>query len=225
MTAEMYNLYFECDICNCAYHDFQNCAKMHVKVGKGNFAYIFSCHNILVLYIFHHAILLFLFPLSLYNTVKKSCQIVYSKPPFSIMLSCLVSVFHHVMLFWSLCFHHVIPFWCFIFCSTKLLYRSLFFICHIMLVIFVRQYHFMYKCLFPPCHKLFAMPYCYNVYKIKHFIDVYIVILFWESHIIFYHMFLCLWSEILLFHKLIYDIAPGSFLIGWDVAVRLWRHR
>ena len=40
-----------------------------------------------------------------------------------------------------------------------------------------------------------------------------------------YHMFLRLWSEISLFHKLIYDIAPGRFLIGWDVAVRLWRHR
>ena len=40
-----------------------------------------------------------------------------------------------------------------------------------------------------------------------------------------YHMFLRLWSEISLFHKLIYDIAPGSILIGWDVAVHLWRHR
>ena len=30
----------------------------------------------------------------------------------------------------------------------------------------------------------------------------------------FYHMFLRLWSEISLFHKLIYDIAPGSILIG-----------
>ena len=38
-------------------------------------------------------------------------------------------------------------------------------------------------------------------------------------------MFLRLWSEISLFHKLIYDIAPGSFLIGWDVAVGLWRYR
>ena len=34
-----------------------------------------------------------------------------------------------------------------------------------------------------------------------------------------------LWSEISLFHKLIYDIAPGSILIGWNVAFRLWRHR
>ena len=40
-----------------------------------------------------------------------------------------------------------------------------------------------------------------------------------------YHMFLRLWSEISLFHKLIYDIAPGSILIGWNVAVRLWHHR
>ena len=40
-----------------------------------------------------------------------------------------------------------------------------------------------------------------------------------------YHMFLDLWSEITLFHKLIYDIAQGSILIGLDVAVRLWRHR
>ena len=30
----------------------------------------------------------------------------------------------------------------------------------------------------------------------------------------FYHMFLGLWSEISLFHKLIYDIAQGSILIG-----------
>ena len=30
----------------------------------------------------------------------------------------------------------------------------------------------------------------------------------------FYHMFLRLWSEISLFHESIYDIAPGSFLIG-----------
>ena len=29
-----------------------------------------------------------------------------------------------------------------------------------------------------------------------------------------YHMFLRLWSEISLFHKLIYDIAPGRILIG-----------
>ena len=38
-------------------------------------------------------------------------------------------------------------------------------------------------------------------------------------------MFLRLWSEISLFHKLIYDIAPGSILIGWDIAIHLWRHR
>ena len=38
-------------------------------------------------------------------------------------------------------------------------------------------------------------------------------------------MFLGLWSEISLFHKLIYDIAQGSILIGLDVAVCLWRHR
>ena len=39
-----------------------------------------------------------------------------------------------------------------------------------------------------------------------------------------YHMFLGLWSEIWLFHKLIYDIAQGSILIGSDVEVRLrWR--
>ena len=44
-------------------------------------------------------------------------------------------------------------------------------------------------------------------------------------HKLIYHIFLRLWSEISLFHKLIYDIAPGSFLIGWDVAVRLWRLR
>ena len=31
-------------------------------------------------------------------------------------------------------------------------------------------------------------------------------------------MFLRLWSEISLFHKLIYDIAPRSILIGWDIA-------
>ena len=36
-----------------------------------------------------------------------------------------------------------------------------------------------------------------------------------------YHMFLGLWSEISLFHKLIYDIAQGSILIGLDVAVCL----
>ena len=45
------------------------------------------------------------------------------------------------------------------------------------------------------------------------------------GHIYFYHMFLCLWSEISLFHELIYDIAPGSFLIGLKVDVCLWRHR
>ena len=37
----------------------------------------------------------------------------------------------------------------------------------------------------------------------------------------FYHMVLDLWSEISLFHKLIYDIAQGSILIGLDVAVHL----
>ena len=37
----------------------------------------------------------------------------------------------------------------------------------------------------------------------------------------YYHMFLRLWSEISLFHKLIYDIAQGSSLIGRDDAVRL----
>ena len=40
-----------------------------------------------------------------------------------------------------------------------------------------------------------------------------------------FHMFLSLWNEISLFHKLIYDIVQGSILIGWDVAVRLWCHR
>ena len=40
-----------------------------------------------------------------------------------------------------------------------------------------------------------------------------------------YHMFLGLWSEISLFHKLIYDMAQGSILIGLNIAVRLWRHR
>ena len=34
-------------------------------------------------------------------------------------------------------------------------------------------------------------------------------------------MFLGLWSEISLLHKLIYDIAQGSILIGLNVAVRL----
>ena len=37
-----------------------------------------------------------------------------------------------------------------------------------------------------------------------------------------YHMFLCLLSEILLFHKLIDDTAPGSVLIGWYIAVRIF---
>ena len=32
-------------------------------------------------------------------------------------------------------------------------------------------------------------------------------------HKLIYHMILHLWSEISLFHKLIYDIAPGSILI------------
>ena len=41
----------------------------------------------------------------------------------------------------------------------------------------------------------------------------------------YYHMFLGLLSEISLFHKLIYDIAQGSILTGWNVAVRLRRHR
>ena len=36
-----------------------------------------------------------------------------------------------------------------------------------------------------------------------------------------YHMILHLWSEISLFHKLIYDIAPGSILIDREVVVRL----
>ena len=40
-----------------------------------------------------------------------------------------------------------------------------------------------------------------------------------------YHMFLHIWSEISLFHKFINDIRPGSLLRGWDVAVRLLRHR
>ena len=43
-------------------------------------------------------------------------------------------------------------------------------------------------------------------------------------HKLIYHMILHLWSEISLFHKLIYDIAPGSILIGREVVVRLWRH-
>ena len=42
-----------------------------------------------------------------------------------------------------------------------------------------------------------------------------------SEYILMYHMFLRLWSEISLFHKLIYDIAPGSILIGRDVAVCL----
>ena len=40
-------------------------------------------------------------------------------------------------------------------------------------------------------------------------------------HKLIYHMILHLWSEISLFHKLIYDIAPGSILIGREVVVRL----
>ena len=44
---------------------------------------------------------------------------------------------------------------------------------------------------------------------------------FIQYDITFYHMFLCLWSEISLYHKLIYDIAQGSILIGLDVAVCL----
>ena len=37
----------------------------------------------------------------------------------------------------------------------------------------------------------------------------------------FYHMFLRLWNEISLYHKLIYDIAPGSIMIGRHIAVNL----
>ena len=44
-------------------------------------------------------------------------------------------------------------------------------------------------------------------------------------HKLIYHMFLSLWSEKLLFHKLIYNIAQGNILIGLDVAFCLWRHR
>ena len=40
-------------------------------------------------------------------------------------------------------------------------------------------------------------------------------------HKLIYYMILHLWSEISLFHKLIYDIAPGSILIGREVVVRL----
>ena len=40
-------------------------------------------------------------------------------------------------------------------------------------------------------------------------------------HKLIYYMILHLWSEISLFHKLIYDIAPGSILIGREVEVRL----
>ena len=40
-------------------------------------------------------------------------------------------------------------------------------------------------------------------------------------HKLIYHMILHLWSEISLFHKLIYDIAPWSILIGREVVVRL----
>ena len=36
----------------------------------------------------------------------------------------------------------------------------------------------------------------------------------YESWLPFYHIFLRLLSEISLFHKLIYDITPGSILIG-----------
>ena len=46
-----------------------------------------------------------------------------------------------------------------------------------------------------------------------------------KTWVIFLSRVLHLLSEISLFHKFIYDIAPGSFFIGWDVAVRLWRHR
>ena len=46
-----------------------------------------------------------------------------------------------------------------------------------------------------------------------------------KTWVIFFSHVLHLLSEISLFHKFIYDIAPGSFFIGWDVAVRPWRHR
>ena len=39
--------------------------------------------------------------------------------------------------------------------------------------------------------------------------------------ILFYHMLFHLLSEILLVHKLIYDIAPMRILIGSNIAVRL----
>ena len=42
-----------------------------------------------------------------------------------------------------------------------------------------------------------------------------------EKNIFVYHMILGLWSEISLLHKLIYDIAQGSILIGFDVAILL----
>ena len=51
--------------------------------------------------------------------------------------------------------------------------------------------------------------------KIKPFTVCFVAIKFiYLSRNLIYHMFLGLWSEISLFHKLIYDIAQGSNLIG-----------
>ena len=69
---------------------------------------------------------------------------------------------------------------------------------------------------------------CLQMYlTAKHFcgdktLDILKRLHFHESLVI---TFLRLWSEILLFHKLIYDIAPGSILLGWDVAVLLLCNR